>query len=103
MARPKSNDTSQEKALRKLLLQLGLNRSAASGLMQEMAGRLTDLSAKACEVQLYIAAHPEVKDAAAYAAVTLRNYARKTATETEAPGEPERKAPRKMELWGYDD
>lgn len=104
MARPRNIDTPQEKALKKLLLQLGLTRGAATGLMKEMAGRLPLLSSKACEVQLYIAAHPEVKDPAAYAAVTLRNYAQKTAADTGAPEEePERKIPEKMELWGYDD
>lgn len=90
MPRKKSTDTTEVKALRKLLLSLGLSVSAVSRLITQMDGRLADLSAKACETELYIATHPEVKSPDRYAAKTLRNYveeqaARRPSTAVPAP------------------
>lgn len=119
MARKKSTDTTEVKALRKLLLSLGLSAVTANRLIKQMAGHHADLSAKACDIQLYIAGHPEVKRPADYAARTLLNYAdeqeaRRTAppvqpaTEpVEYPAVPQQapatSAPVTMAMWGDDD
>ncbi len=74
MPRKKSTDTPEVKALRKLLLSLGLSAVTANHLIRQTEGRHADLSAKACEIEMYIAAHPEVKNPAGYAATTLMNF-----------------------------
>lgn len=127
MPRKKSTDTPEVKALRKLLLSLGLSATTASQLIAQMGGRMADLSAKACEIEMYIAAHPEVKRPAAYAARTLKNFAdeqeavrnampvavasadapkatgRQTEFGNQQPSAKVPQAPVKMELWGDDE
>ena len=92
MPRKKSTDTPQRpavspqvKALRKLLLTLGLSTVTANRLITQMEGHHADLSAKACEIEMYIAAHPEVKRPRDYAARTLMNYVDE---QTAAPSRP---------------
>lgn len=63
------------KNLRRLMLSMGLSVKTASDLMELAHGHLAELSAKACEVEMYVAAHPEVERPASYAAVTLKNFA----------------------------
>ena len=111
MPRKKSTDTPEVKALRRLLLSLGLSTTTANQLIAKMDGRLAELSAKACEVEMYIASHPEVKSPDAYAAQTLRNYADEQETRQQpapvqhaaVPQQPSPQAPVRMELWGYEE
>lgn len=108
MGRRKSTDTPEVKALRKLLLSLGLTVPAVNTLLVQMAGHLTDLSSKACEVEMYIAAHPEVKNPDAYAATTLRNYAaehaaRRASADMSPVVKQSASAPSTMELWGEEE
>ena len=118
MPRTKSIDTNQVKALRKLLKSLGLGTTVANTIITQMKGRLSDLSSKACDLQLYLAAHPDIKNPAAYVATTLRKFAA-TATSKlsccrrkadSAPALPSSAAEdnedepiQGMELWGNDD
>ena len=122
MPRKKCTDTPEVKALRKLLMSLGLSAYTASQLIAQMDGRLADLSAKACEVEMYIAAHPEVRSPKDYAAMTLKNYAAEqesmrdvvsqAAPVPSSPASPtvpskdsggQTPTPVTMELWGDDD
>lgn len=116
MPRKKSTDTPQRpavspqvKALRKLLLTLGLSTVTANRLITQMEGHHADLSAKACEIEMYIAAHPEVKRPRDYAARTLMNYVDEqtappiqyVAVSQQPPSIPSPPSvPTKMELWG---
>lgn len=75
MPRRKSTDTPEVKALRRLLLSLGLSTVTAKRIIAQTEGHHADLSAKACDIQLYIAGHPEVRNPSGYAAMTLMNYA----------------------------
>ena len=108
MPRKKSTDTPEVKALRKLLLSLGLSAFTVNHLVKQADGRIADLSAKACEVEMYIASHPEVKSPASYAATTLINFvaeleSKAQQTIVERPAVAQQTAPATMELWGYDD
>ena len=106
MGRKKSTDTPEVKSLRKLMMSLGLSVKAVSDLIMQTEGRHAELSAKACDVELYIAAHPEVKNPGAYAARTLKNFVSglqheqaDSVTEHSVVGE----SRPVMELWGEDD
>ena len=103
MPRKKSTDTPEVKALRKLLKSLGLTVPAVNALLAQAEGRYADLSAKACEIEMYIAAHPEVGDPAAYAAVTLRNFAAAPPPAARAMAQKKPELPATMELWGDDE
>lgn len=108
MPRKKSTDTPEVKALRKLLLSLGLSAVTTDRIISQMQGHYADLSAKACDVQLYIAGHPEVKSPRDYAAMTLMNYVAELESKTQQtivgrPAAAQQTAPLKMELWGDDD
>ena len=108
MGRRKSTDTKEVKALRKLLLSLGLSATTADDLIAKMAGRLADLSAEACNVQLYIAAHPEIRSPRDCAAKMLYNFVNAqpsaAASPVERPAVPRHESSPApvMELWGDD-
>ena len=122
MPRTKSIDTNQVKALRKLLKSLGLATTVINSLITQMKDHISDLSSKACDVQLYLAAHPDIKNPAAYVATTLRRFAASATSRikgrgcegTDVRGYEDRENPResaaecddepieKMELWGND-
>ena len=111
MGRKKSTDTPEQKNLRKLLLSLGISVKATSDIIAQADGHYADVSAKACEVEMYITAHPEVKNYAAYAATTMRNFVieqqartavtlvRPAVPSTDAPRQQADKNPQTMELW----
>lgn len=106
MPRKKSTDTPEVKALRKLLLSLGLSTVTVGRLVTRMDGQLTDLSAKACDVQLYIAGHPEIKRPSDYAARTLLNFVDQQEAQRQAPTTDDHRQPlpsATMELWGEED
>lgn len=104
MGRKKSTDTPQVKALRKLLLSLGLSATTAGQFIDRMADHLADLSAEACNVQLYIAAHPEIRSPRDCAAKMLYNFvnARTATPATPAVRQQETTTAPVMELWGDD-
>ena len=112
MPRKKSNDTPEVKALRKLLLSLGLSAVTANHLIRQTEGCHADLSAKACEIEMYIAAHPEVKNPSGYAATTLKNFVTElaappiqyVAVAQQPPSIPSPPStPATMELWGEEE
>jgi len=109
MTRRKSDEPLEVKALRKLLLSLGLSAAAVRELVSSTNVRLADLSSKACEIEMYISAHPEIARPAAYAAQTLRNYVLKqdgTAPDTvpqRTSSASTAQSPVRMELWGYEE
>ena len=115
MPRKKSTDTPEVKALRKLLLSLGLSATTASQLIAQMGGRMADLSAKACEIEMYNAARTlknfadeqEAVRNAMPVAVASADAPKATGRQTEfgnqQPSAKVPQAPVKMELWGDDE